>query len=109
MKLEVWARLKEHHGALIGRLPEVRRSEKKLPVVEAPVIENDDDAIYLPHPGPVKIDFRPTGHKLVAAGRRVPQGGAPGDTYSHYAWMKASTREDRGRLFMVADVSFSPY
>jgi hypothetical protein len=108
MKPDVWERLKAHHAKLIHGLPSINRSMRKRPVIEYETvfrqteIELDDTAA--PHSEPKIIDYRPQGHKLVSAGRRVPQGGAEGDTYSHYAWMNASTRSDRDRLFMVAHV-----
>jgi hypothetical protein len=108
MKHEVWERLKAHHAELIGSLPNTNRSVKKMPVFmfqpNPTQTEIEMNATTAPHSEPVTVDFRPKGHKLVPAGRRVPQGGATGDTFSHYAWMSAETKEDRDRLFMVAHV-----
>lgn len=42
---------------------------------------------------------KPENSRLYASGRRVPVGGAPGDTYAKYAWMAGDTKEDRDRIF----------
>jgi hypothetical protein len=45
------------------------------------------------------VSVKPEDSKLCASGRRLPEGGAPGDTYAKYAWMSGDTFGDRDRIF----------
>lgn len=50
------------------------------------------------------VDLQFPGGNQKAAGKRLPAGGAPGDTYSHYSWMDSETVEDRDAIFRYAQV-----
>jgi hypothetical protein len=99
----------------------IHRSEKKRPLVMKSAMHLVDPASYRTHamgeegedPGEKQpeiqnpddsIDWRTPSHKMGAAGRRMPQGGARGDTYSHYSWMSGGTPENRNILFHMIHV-----
>jgi len=51
------------------------------------------------HEKPIPVDLKPQGSNMKAAGKRLPVGGASGDTFNHYAWMDSATEEQRDAIF----------
>jgi hypothetical protein len=61
------------------------------------------------HEMPTTVDLQFPGGNQKAAGKRLPVGGAPGDTYSHYSWMGSETIEQRDAIFRYAQVKLFTY
>jgi hypothetical protein len=81
-----------------GKWPIALRSGELL-VSENPDVWIEDDPDELP-----KEYVGMKGLDMKNAGRRLPQGGAPGDTYSHYSWMAGDSSEERDRIFAYIHV-----
>jgi hypothetical protein len=93
--------------AQIRRLaPVTTRSQRKSPCAlqSAQALMMEYPERQMSHEQDLLVNLQFPGGNQKAAGKRLPAGGAPGDTYSHYSWMGSDTVEDRDAIFRYAQV-----